>query len=235
MGSRSPGAPELLPPISHQRQGPAGDASASGFPHPVTVVDYGVGNIGAVLNMLDYIGVEATASSDPRGVAAAAKLLLPGVGAFDRAMTTIRKRGLVEPLEEARANGAVVLGICLGAQLLGRRSDEGEEAGLGWIAADCRRIDPTGANGVRVPHMGWSEVTPARPSVLFPPEGGPERFYFAHSYALRCDDPADVAATIDYGERLTCAVSSGRIHGAQFHPEKSHRFGMRFLRAFAAA
>lgn len=201
----------------------------------LVIVDYGVGNIGALLNMYDHLGIECVASADQAIVAGASHLLLPGVGAFDKAMTMLRTRELVGPLVEARSRGASILGICLGMQLLARRSAEGNEAGLAWIAADVVRIAPPAELKLKIPHIGWSEVCPTAVSPIFPDIRTPERFYFTHSFHMRCDDPADVAATIDYGGELTCAVSNGNIHGAQFHPEKSHRFGMRLLQSFANA
>ena len=200
----------------------------------LAIVDYGVGNIGALLNMFDYLGIEAEASADPQLLAAARKLVLPGVGAFDKAMSTLRARGLVAPLEEAlRERCATVLGVCLGMQLLARGSEEGGEAGLGWIDADVRRITVTPGSRLKVPHIGWMDVRAPRRSALFDPAGPVERFYFDHGYHVVCDRREDVAATFDYGEELCCAVDCGQVLGVQFHPEKSHRFGMRLLKAFA--
>lgn len=201
----------------------------------ITVVDYGVGNIGAILNMLDYLGIDAQASGDAQVLAQADQLILPGVGAFDKAMSTLRARQLVEPLNQAVLERKVpVMGVCLGMQLLGRRSEEGREAGLGWIDADVRRITLPPGSPLKVPHIGWMEVQPARVSPLFDPAAPVERFYFDHGYHVHCDRPEDVSATIAYGTPLCCAVSAGNVSGVQFHPEKSHRFGMRLLRSFAA-
>jgi glutamine amidotransferase len=200
----------------------------------IVVVDYGVGNVAALLNMLDYLGVEAMASGDASVIAAAPKLALPGVGAFDKAMSTLRQRNLVAPLNEAVLQRRVpILGICLGMQLLTRGSEEGTEAGLGWIDADVRRILPPEGSGLKVPHIGWSDIEPTGASPLFERLKDRERFYFVHSYHVVCDREADVAASIDYGGPLVCAVVRDNVHGAQFHPEKSHRFGMRLLRDFA--
>ena len=200
----------------------------------ITIVDYGVGNIGALVNMFDYLGIEAQASGEDRVIAAATSLVLPGIGAFDKAMRTLRERGLVAPLEQAvRERGVPVLGVCLGMQMLARKSDEGVEAGLGWDAADVRRIVAPAGSSLKVPHIGWMETRPARPSALFSTASNNERFYFDHSYHVVCDHEGDVSAVIDYGGELCCAVEVGHVFGVQFHPEKSHRFGMRLLRAFA--
>ena len=201
----------------------------------ITVVDYGVGNIGAILNMLDYLGIDAQASGDPDVLARADQLILPGVGAFDRAMSTLRTRKLIEPLSRAVLERKVpVMGVCLGMQLLARSSEEGNEVGLGWIEADVRRITLPEGSPLKVPHIGWMDVQPVHPSVLFDPCSATERFYFDHSYHVTCDQQEDISAVIDYGTPLCCAIQAGNVSGVQFHPEKSHRFGMRLLRSFAA-
>lgn len=202
----------------------------------IVIVDYGVGNIGALTNMFEYLGVDSETSSDPNRLAGAERLLLPGVGHFDKAMGELRARGLVAPLNHAvLERKAPVLGICLGSQLLARRSEEGREAGLGWIEADVRRIQPPVGSGLKVPHMGWSDITVEQPSAIFPMQATGERYYFAHSFHVVTDRAEDTVATIGYGQTLACAVRSGNVHGAQFHPEKSHKFGMRVLKAFAEA
>lgn len=201
----------------------------------IIVVDYGVGNIGALLNMFEFLGIDAQASSDARVIARAERLVLPGIGAFDKAMSTLRARQMIEPLNDAVLGRRVpILGICLGMQLLARRSDEGSEPGLGWIDADVRRIEVPPDSGLKVPHIGWMEIRPTRASTLFALSPAQERYYFDHGYHVVCDRRDDVAAVFDYGTELCCAVEREHIGGVQFHPEKSHRFGMRLLRAFAA-
>ena len=202
----------------------------------ITVVDYGVGNIGAILNMLDYLGIDAQASGEPGVLERADQLILPGVGAFDKAMSTLRSRQLIDPLNRAVLERKVpLMGVCLGMQLLARGSEEGNEAGLGWINADVHRIRLPEGSPLKVPHIGWMEVQPMRPSALFEPGLAAERFYFDHSYHVICDRQENVSAVIDYGMPLCCAVQAGNVSGVQFHPEKSHRFGMRLLRAFGAS
>lgn len=196
------------------------------------IVDYDVGNIASLINIFDHIGIEARSSGDPDEIRSCDRLVLPGVGAFDKAIGKLQDRGLVEPiLEAALVRRVPMLGICLGMQLLARSSEEGVLPGLGLIDGDVVRI-PTDT-GVKVPHMGWSMLRSSGASPLFAGRDEEERFYFVHSYHMRCADSADVAATVHYGTELCVAVSRGNVHGVQFHPEKSHRFGMRLLRTFA--
>lgn len=205
----------------------------------ISIVDYGVGNIGALVNMFDHLGIEAEAVGGVPAILAAQRLVLPGIGAFDKAMQTLQDRRLIEPLQEAvLGRRTPVLGVCLGLQLLARGSEEGRLPGLGWIAADVRRIVVPEGSRLKVPHIGWADVCPVDGGSLFatvPAGEEPERFYFDHSYHMVCDDPADRAATIEYGRTLCCAVQRGHIAGVQFHPEKSHRFGMRLLSAWASS
>lgn len=205
----------------------------------ISIVDYGVGNIGALVNMFDHLGIEAEAAVDASAILSAQRLVLPGIGAFDKAMQTLQDRQLIDPLNKAVMHHRTpVLGVCLGMQLLADGSEEGRLQGLGWIAADVRRIAVPEGSRLKVPHIGWADVSPVGNGTLFvnvPAGEEPERFYFDHSYHMVCDDPADHAATIDYGHTLCCAVQRGHIAGVQFHPEKSHRFGMRLLTAWARA
>ncbi len=165
--------------------------------------------------------------------ATAGKLILPGVGAFDRAMDRLRQSGLAKVLTElVLGDGIPVLGVCLGMQLLTEESEEGSRPGLGWIRGRCRRIDASGSDSLKVPHIGWANLQIERASPIFPEVDEDNRFYFVHSYHVRSEDPAAVAATVHYGGTLCAAVSAGNVHGVQFHPEKSHRFGMRLLQRF---
>lgn len=197
----------------------------------ITIVDYGVGNIASLVNMFEHVGAIVHLSRDPAEIARSEKLILPGVGSFAHAMSVLRAHALDDALRVAAANGGRLLGVCLGMQLLARRSEEGDAEGLGLIQGDVIRIEPS-SKTIKVPNMGWREVRPARPSWMFDSAEN-ERFYFAHSYYMRCDDPMDAAATIDYdGERIV-AVARGNVSGVQFHPEKSHRFGMRLIDAYS--
>jgi imidazole glycerol-phosphate synthase subunit HisH len=197
----------------------------------IAVIDYGVGNVKSILNMLRRIGVDARPVSDSQSIRAADHLILPGVGAFDAAMTLLNESGLRPALEDSFSSGKPILGICLGMQLLGRGSEEGVKPGLGWIAASTERL--LLAVDAPLPHMGWSFVDPKADSVLFAGEDSP-RYYFLHSFAVRCDDRSDAAATAEYGGvEFTCSVQRDHVFGVQFHPEKSHRYGMRLLQRFA--
>lgn len=200
----------------------------------IAIVDYGMGNVGSIRNMLIRIGAEAVVTSDPGALAAAERLILPGVGSFDRAVESLERLGLTEVLHDlVLQRGRLVLGICLGMQLLGRGSEEGGRPGLGWIAANTVRFRFEGEHaGLKVPHMGWNTLVPSRPSALLGDLGPAPRFYFVHSYHVRCDREEDVLATANYGFPFHAAVGRGNILGTQFHPEKSHRFGLRVLKNF---
>lgn len=199
----------------------------------ICIIDYDVGNVASLINMFDQIDLGARLVTDPPIVARSRAIVLPGVGSFAHAMAKLRERGLDDAIREAASNGAALLGVCLGMQLLARRSEEGGVAGLGLIDADVIRIRPS-HEGIKVPHMGWCEVLPARDTWLVRSDNPPDRFYFAHSYHMLCDDPIDVAAVIDYDGSKVVAIERGTICGVQFHPEKSHRFGMRLLKDFGA-
>lgn len=202
----------------------------------VIVVDYGVGNLASIANMARKAGTDCVISGDPAVVAVADKLILPGVGAFDRGMSNLEQRGLIPALNERAMQRRVpTLGLCLGMQLMGRGSEEGGRAGLQWLPADSVRFK-FGADtaSLKVPHMGWNYIEPAAPAALtdgLPPE---PRFYFVHSYYLACDRPSDVMCWTTYGERFASGIHRDNLWGTQFHPEKSHSFGLALLRNFLA-
>jgi glutamine amidotransferase len=201
----------------------------------IIIVDYGMGNVGSILSMGKKAGAEIAVSGDPEVIGEAEKLILPGVGAFDNGMKNLHERGLVPVLNrQVVERGVPILGICLGVQLFTRGSEEGKRCGLGWIAADTLRFEfPGGPKGLKVPHMGWNFVEPAKTASLLeglPPE---PRFYFVHSYYVACDDPSDVLCWTTYGHRFASAIQRGNVFGTQFHPEKSHRFGLAVLKSFA--
>jgi glutamine amidotransferase len=197
---------------------------------PVTVIDYGVGNIASVLNMIRFVGGDAVASASPDVVREARMLILPGVGSFDAGMTALHNTGMDSAVKDAAARGATILGICLGMQLFMESSEEGTLPGLGLVRGRVKRFQLEDTS-LRVPHMGWNVVRPARPSRIFDMTAEEQRFYFVHSYYVECDDAADIAGFTQYGMDFTSAIEhDGHIIGVQFHPEKSHRFGMNLFR-----
>jgi glutamine amidotransferase len=201
----------------------------------ILVVDYGMGNLGSILNMFRRLGVPVRTSMYASDVASADRLVLPGVGAFDAAVTRLRELDLIPALNTAAIERRIpTLGVCLGMQLLTGSSEEGVLPGLGWLRARTVRFQLEPTTGLKIPHMGWNQVTPTLPDRLTDTFGADLRFYFAHSFHLACDDPRDVLATTTHGYEFPSVVERGNIRGAQFHPEKSHRYGLRFLQAFAA-
>lgn len=199
----------------------------------ISVVDYGVANLGSMLNMLRKVGADAELVADPEGLALATRIVLPGVGAFDHGMAALRERGLVESLRARALAGVPVLGVCLGMQMLGLGSEEGAADGLGLLPMRCRRFRLPDDSRLKVPHMGWSTLGARRASPLLDGLGVDARFYFVHSYHAVCDDEQDVLAVSPYGYQFVSVVERGNIRGVQFHPEKSHRYGMALLRNFA--
>lgn len=198
----------------------------------ISVIDYGSGNLASVVNMIRHEGGEAHIITEPHQVVDAEKLVLPGVGAFDHGMSSLREKGWVVPLERAVLEQKVpIMGICLGMQLLTLGSEEGQTSGLGWIDAKARRFRPTDLK-LKVPHMGWNEVRQIRADVLLPQKKSARRFYFVHSYFIECANSEDVLLECDYGGTFVAAFQRGNIWGFQFHPEKSHKFGMEIFRHF---
>ena len=202
----------------------------------IVVVDYGIGNLGAIPNMLRRLNASAEVTSDPEVIRRASKLILPGVGAFDAGMRRLRELKLDMVLHErAAAEGVIILGLCLGMELMFDGSAEGVEPGLGWLHGKVVRLTGGGTSPpLPVPHMGWNLVRMRRPHPIVADLGPEPRFYFAHSYHARCDDPEDILGTTEYGEGFPSLVSRKNIIGAQFHPEKSHRFGLQLFRNFVA-
>ena len=198
----------------------------------ITIVDYGLGNLGSVANMLRRMGGRSVITSRPSEIATANALILPGVGHFDTGMRNIEERGLREVLTERVLKAKVpVLGICLGMQLLGHGSEEGSSPGLGWIDARARRFRFEPGQSLPVPHMGWNDVEPVDQQMFEGHEPGRTRFYFVHSFHLECVDQTQVAAWATYGYRFACAVRRENIWGVQFHPE----FDGAVMRGYAVA
>lgn len=198
----------------------------------ITIIDYGMGNLGSIKNMLKKIGVDSKITSDINEITNAKKLILPGVGAFDRAMENLKSLKLIEVLnKKVLIDKIPVLGICLGMQLLAKNSEEGILPGLGWVDANVLKFNLDKA--LKVPHMGWNLVTKKKEHPLFENMHSEPRFYFVHSYYFKCNDSWDIMTNTEYGNDFTSAVSKDNIMGVQFHPEKSHKFGMRLLENFA--
>lgn len=201
----------------------------------ICIVDYGSGNVGALMNLMRRARIEHFLSSNPDEMARADRFLLPGVGAFDPTMRQLRESGIVAALEhEVMHKGKRVLGICVGMHLLAEGSDEGDLPGLGWITGRVRKIDASRLSAPpRLPHMGWNSIFPRAGEPLFADVAADRGFYFLHSYFFDAARDEDVLARVDYGGPLPCAVGSGKIAGVQFHPEKSHSNGTALLTNFA--
>lgn len=200
----------------------------------VAIVDYGMGNLGSVRNILKKIGVDSVITSSPSAIARADSIILPGVGAFATGIANLRKRDLVSVLEDRVHSGVPILGCCLGLQLMTQGSEEGGECGLGWIAAQTVAFsrDDRGMS-LRIPHMGWNQARVVSDHPLFEGVEADARYYFVHSYHLASEKPSEVAMITDYGYEFASGVAVANVMGVQFHPEKSHKFGMRLLRNFA--
>lgn len=203
----------------------------------VSIIDYGVGNINSVVNMLARAGAKVTLAKTPQDVIAAKRLVLPGVGAFDECRRSLDAiPGLEGAIHEFCDSGRPMLGICVGMQLLGSSSEEGDLSGLNIIPGTIRRFSFEATKGrplLKVPHMGWSSISIKRNNPLF--DGGlvdVNRFYFVHSYYFDANDAEDVAAECEYGFEFAASVRKGNVFGAQFHPEKSHRFGLQMFKNF---
>jgi len=201
----------------------------------ITIVDYGLGNVRAFLNVFRRLNIEADTARSTDELRGASKIILPGVGSFDQAMEQLDTSGMRGMLDELVLSRRVpVLGVCVGMQMLGRISEEGKRNGLGWIEGSVKFLGPLlAAHRLPVPHMGWNDVRPLAGCRLFDGLESGARFYFLHSYFFQCDRPADSIAVANYGIDFACAVKAGNVFGVQFHPEKSHRWGTCLLRNFA--
>lgn len=197
----------------------------------IIIIDYGMGNLGSIVNMFKKVGARAEVSSDLDMIAKAPKLLLPGVGSFDSAMERIEALGMKSLLDEqALVIKKPILGICLGMQLLTRGSEEGKLPGLGWIGADTKKFPSK--SGLRIPHMGWNTVEATTSSPLTQNLPEESRFYFVHSYNVQVDHQSNSILKCQYGISFDAAIQYDNIFGVQFHPEKSHKFGMQIFKNF---
>jgi len=215
----------------------------------IAIINYGLGNLGSIENMLDVLGERSVITNEKSEIANADKIILPGVGAYDAGMKNLSACGLADLIKEQAKKGKPVLGICLGMQLLGRSSEEGKLSGLGLIPFDNLKFDfdkrpgseifenkqneKVNCNLLKIPHMGWDVVEFKKHVPLIDGIEGKQRYYFVHSYHAVCDSLENVLMTCDYGYEFAAAVCKDNIYGVQFHPEKSHDFGMKILKNFA--
>ena len=199
----------------------------------IGIVDYGMGNLLSVYNALEMLGAEAKICQHPEDLNSVERIILPGVGAFRDCITNLVERFFVEALDEATLNeGKPTMGICLGMQAMAHRSLEGGEyKGLGWFNADVIRLQPSDTS-LRIPQVGWNDVSYRQDSVFFAGLPPTPDFYFVHSYYMKCEDESDVDATCEYGGAVTAAVQKNNIFATQFHPEKSQDYGLRILENF---
>jgi glutamine amidotransferase len=201
----------------------------------IAIIEYGVGNVSSIQNMFKKIGEAAVITGDKTEIEKADKLVLPGVGSFDSGMQKLARSNLIGAIRKhALEEKKPLLGICLGMQMLGMTSEEGTEKGLGLIPFDNKRFDFNGDKTIKIPHMGWDRVKIVIEKDPIVQELDPkQRYYFVHSYHAVCEKEENILMRCDYGYSFTAAVKKENIYGVQFHPEKSHRFGMALLENFA--
>ncbi|KAB7628246.1 imidazole glycerol phosphate synthase subunit HisH [Alkalilimnicola sp. S0819] len=201
----------------------------------ITIIDYGSGNVLALANVYRRLGLGFSVARSRAELEGCTKLILPGVGAFDHAMSRFEASGMRESVVElVKTEQVPILGICVGMQMLATASDEGSLPGLGLVDGRVKALGAVESSSrLPIPHMGWNDVQPTSSHPLFQGLQEHARFYFLHSYYFECARAEDVMATVEYGRRFTCAVNSGSAYGVQFHPEKSHHWGVQLLQNFA--
>lgn len=199
----------------------------------IVIIDYGMGNPGSILNMIRKVGGDAVISSDKTVIENASKLILPGVGAYDNAMNKLTELDLKDVIINTVKNDKVIfLGICLGMQLLMDRSEEGDLPGLGLVEGEVKKFRFDQGVNLKVPHMGWNIVHYKNDNFLFEGLNEEQRFYFVHSYYVECKNDENILTIAEYGFKFTCGIQKRNVYGVQFHPEKSHKFGMNFFKNF---
>jgi imidazole glycerol-phosphate synthase subunit HisH len=201
----------------------------------ITIINYGLGNIKAFVNVYKQLNIPVIIVSEPNELRKARKIILPGVGAFDYAMSRLNASGMRETLDElVKIKKVPILGVCVGMQMMAESSEEGKLPGLGWIPGKVIKFDEkTLHQKTHLPHMGWNDVEPLNNNPLFNNLEHSARFYFLHSYYYHCVNPIDSIAFSHYGIDFTCAVKSENVYGVQFHPEKSHHWGYELLKNFS--
>jgi glutamine amidotransferase len=196
----------------------------------ITIIDYGMGNLGSIANMVKKVGAKSIITSDLDEIQKATKLILPGVGSFDNGMKQLRELGFIDVLnKKILEDKTPIMGICLGMQLMTQSSEEGTLEGLGWIEAKTHKFV---SDSLKVPHMGWNISMIQKDSSLYTAPKIEKRFYFVHSYYVSCKKQEDILSTTSYGHEFVSSFEKENIIGVQFHPEKSHKFGMALFKNF---
>lgn len=199
----------------------------------IVIIDYGMGNIGSIANMIKFVGAKSIVTSDKKVIEKASKIILPGVGHFDRAMQNIQQLDLQDVITyKATEEKIPFLGICLGMQLMCNRSEEGDLNGLKLIDAEVLHFKFDDDSQLKIPHMGWNSIIVNKKAPILDDLDDESRFYFVHSYFVKCNSTKDTLTYTNYGGKFTSAFSSGNLIGAQFHPEKSHKFGVKLFKNF---
>jgi imidazole glycerol-phosphate synthase subunit HisH len=201
----------------------------------IAIVDHGLSNINSIVNMLKYLNYYPKIAASPKELTGVSKIILPGVGAARAVWENMEKRGFIDSLREVvEIQKKPVLGICVGMQLMTNGSDEGNSPGFGWIKGRCRRFQSTDVAKIKIPHMAWNKVVPSPRKRLFNYSSEIQKFYFVHSFYVECANKGEVAATCHYGNEFAAAIENENIFGVQFHPEKSHSYGMQLFKNFLA-
>lgn len=199
----------------------------------IGIINYGLGNLQSIQNIITYVGGESCIINSPDEIKGFSKLILPGVGSFDHGMDGLSKGNWIVPLNNYVKQGKIILGICLGMQLMCDSSEEGTREGLKWIQGSVQKIEFGPERNFKIPHMGWNNLIIKTDSDLFNMEDD-SRFYFVHSYHVVCDQSSVITSSVNYGFEITTSFQKANIYGVQFHPEKSHKFGKEFFKRFIA-